>query len=130
MDINEIQRLVRQGKYELSIHAWQERLDVTEWENADGKYAVTAIGETVTVPAGTFPNCVEVTHWSASDTVTTITLYAPGVGVVQRDETFPIVGSGIGSFDASQLGSGIGGFDASQRGHAVLRLKEWKAMGP
>ena len=38
MDINEIQRLIRQGKYELSIHAQQERLeenlDVTEIEEA------------------------------------------------------------------------------------------------
>lgn len=38
MDINEIQRLVRQGKYEFSVHAQQERLDedldVTEVERA------------------------------------------------------------------------------------------------
>ena len=38
MDINEIRRLVRQGQYEFSIHAQQERLeedlDVTEIEEA------------------------------------------------------------------------------------------------
>jgi hypothetical protein len=100
------------------------------WKNADGKYAVTAIDETVTVPAGTFTNCVEVTHWSASGTVTTITLYAPGVGMVQRDETFSVIGGGIGSFDASQFGRGIGGFDTPQQGHAVLRLKERKIPSP
>lgn len=88
------------------------------WKNADGKYAVTAIDETVTVPAGTFTNCVEVTHWSASGIVTTITLYAPGVGMVQRDETFSVMGIGIGSLDTPQ------------RGHAVLRLKERKITSP
>jgi hypothetical protein len=95
------------------------------WNNPDGKYAVTAIDKTVTVPAGTFTNCVEVTHWSASGTVTTIALYAPGVGMVQRDETFSVIG-GIGSFDASQFGKGIGGFDTPEQGHTVLRLKERK----
>ena len=38
MDVNEIQRLIRQGNYEFSIHAQQERLDedldVTEIEEA------------------------------------------------------------------------------------------------
>jgi hypothetical protein len=96
------------------------------WKNADGKYTVTAINETVTVPAGTFTNCVEVTHWSASGTVTTITLYAPGVGMVQRDETFSVIGGGIGSFDASPFGKRGGSSDTPQRGHALLRLKEQK----
>jgi hypothetical protein len=100
------------------------------WNNADGKYAVTAIDATVTVPAGTFTNCVEVTHWSASGTVTTITLYAPGVGMVQRDETFAVIGSGLGSFDASQFGKRMGGSDIPQRGRAVLRLKERKIPSP
>ena len=99
-------------------------------EKCRREYAVTAIDETVTVPAGTFTNCVEVTHWSASGTVTTITLYAPGVGMVQRDETFSVIGGGIGSFDASQFGRGIGGFDTPQQGHAVLRLKERKITSP
>jgi hypothetical protein len=99
------------------------------WKNADGTYTVTASGKTITVPAGTFTNCVEVTHQSTGGRVTVVTLYAPSVGVVQRDERFPIVGSGIGDFDASQLG-GMGGFDAPQQGHAVLRLKEWKVTSP
>jgi hypothetical protein len=96
------------------------------WKNADGKYTVTAIDETVAVPAGTFTNCVEVTHSSASGSVTTVTLYAPDVGMVQRDETFAVIGSGLGSFDASQFGKGMGGGEVPQRGHAVLRLKERK----
>ena len=51
-------------------------------------------------------------------------------GMVQRDETFAVVGSGLGSFDASQFGKGIGGSDIPQRGHAVLRLKERKIPSP
>ena len=63
----------------------------TVWENRDGRYEVTSLGETVTVPAGTFKDCVEVMHWSTGGGVTVITHYAPGVGVVQRDETFPLL---------------------------------------
>lgn len=83
------------------------------WKNRDGRYAITMVGESVTVPAGTFPDCLEVTRWSASGTATVITLYAPGVGMVQREERFQILG-------------GIGGFDAPQQGRTVLRLKEWR----
>jgi hypothetical protein len=89
----------------------------SNWKNADGRYAITAVDEMVTVPAGTFTNCVEVTRWSTAGTATVISLYAPGVGMVQREERFQIIG-------------GIGGFDAPQQGRAVLRLKEWTINGP
>lgn len=87
------------------------------WQNEDGRYAITAVDETVTVPAGTFTHCVEVTRWSTNGKVTVITLYAPGVGMVQREESFPVIG-------------GIGGFDAPQRSRTVLRLKEWTLTRP
>jgi hypothetical protein len=82
------------------------------WKNDAGRYAITDTDETVTVPAGTFVGCAEVTYWTADGKVTVVTLYAPGVGMVQREERFPILG-------------GIGGFDAPAQGRTVLRLKEW-----
>ena len=82
------------------------------WQNEDGRYAITAIDETVTVPAGTFTDCVEVTYWTADGKATVTSSYAPGVGMVQREERFSILG-------------GIGNFDTPPEGRAVLQLKEW-----
>jgi hypothetical protein len=83
------------------------------WQGADGRYTITAVGDNVTVPAGTFPNCVEVTRFHKETKVTEISTYAPGVGMIQREETFPVI-------------SGFGDFETRARGHTVLRLKEWK----
>jgi hypothetical protein len=89
----------------------------SSWEGADGgRYAVTAVGETVTVPAGTFTNCVEVTRWHKKTSTTVISTYASGVGMVQREEKFPLFGG---------LGGG-GDFEFAAQGRAVLRLKEWQ----
>ena len=85
----------------------------SRWQSGDGIYAVTATGETVTVPAGTFPNCVEVTRWNKATKVIVISTYAPGVGLIRREETFPVFGA---------LG---GDFNSVARGRAVLQLKEW-----
>ena len=85
----------------------------TVWENNDGRYEITALNETVTVPAGTFQNCIEVMRWSKGGNVTVTSLYAPGVGVVQRDETFPLL-------------EGSGNLNARQRQQMVLQLKEWQ----
>jgi hypothetical protein len=83
------------------------------WQSGDGVYAVTAVGETVTTPAGAFANCVEVTRWNKATRVTIVSTYAPGVGLIQREETFPVIG-------------GLGGdFETSARGRTMLRLKEW-----
>jgi hypothetical protein len=82
------------------------------WQTAEGRHAVTAVGETVTVPAGTFTNCVEITRWNTGSKITVVSVYAPGVGMVQREETFPLIG-------------GIGGFETPRQGRTVLRLKEW-----
>ncbi|MGH7966852.1 MAG: hypothetical protein ACRERD_34355, partial [Candidatus Binatia bacterium] len=84
----------------------------TAWKNQDGRYEITAIDETVTVPAGTFTNCIEVTNKSESGKVTIVSLYAPGVGVVKRDETFPRPEGSM--------------FDDRRKSRATLRLKEWK----
>ena len=84
----------------------------TVWENADGRYEVTGLGLSVSVPAGTFENCVEVMRWSAGGGVTVVSLYAPGVGVVQRDETFPLL-------------EGSGNLNPRQRQRLVLQLKAW-----
>ncbi len=84
----------------------------TVWENGDGRYEITALGQAVTVPAGTFEDCVEVMHWSRGGKVIVISLYAPGVGVVQRDETFPLL-------------EGSGNLNPNERQNLVLQLKEW-----
>ncbi|MBI3756606.1 MAG: hypothetical protein HY267_01375 [Deltaproteobacteria bacterium] len=85
------------------------------WQGADGHYTVTTVDEAVTVPAGTFTHCVEVTRFRKETKVTEIITYAPGVGIIQRDETFPVIG-------------GFGDFETQARGHTVLRLKEWKTV--
>ena len=84
----------------------------TVWENGDGRYEITALDQAVTVPAGTFEDCVEVMHWSRGGKVVVISLYAPGVGVVQRDETFPLL-------------EGSGNLNPNERQNLVLQLKEW-----
>ena len=85
------------------------------WQGADGHYTITAVDATATVPAGTFTHCVEVTRFRKETKVTEIITYAPGVGIIQRDETFPVIG-------------GFGDFETRARGHTVLRLKEWKII--
>jgi hypothetical protein len=85
----------------------------TVWEDDDGTYEITALDETVTVPAGTFSHCLEVINRRKGGKATVITLYAPGVGVVQREETFPII-------------EGSGSFYPQRQDKAVMRLREWK----
>lgn len=89
------------------------------WQSPDGRYAITSVGESVTVPAGTFSNCVEVTRWRKETNVKVVATYAPGVGMIQREETFPIIGG---------FGSGAD-FDSLARGRTILRLREWKLQG-
>ncbi|MGE0682166.1 MAG: hypothetical protein AB7P69_14865 [Candidatus Binatia bacterium] len=83
------------------------------WQSGDGVYAVTALGEPVTTPAGSFANCVEITRWNKATKITIVSTYAPGVGLIHREETFPVIG-GLGS-----------DFETSARGRTVLRLKEY-----
>ncbi len=83
------------------------------WQGNDGRYTITAMSDSVTVPAGTFTHCVEVTRWRKETKVTEVSTYAPGVGLIQRDETFPVI-------------SGFGDFETRARGHTLLQLKEWK----
>lgn len=86
-----------------------------QWQDADGgRSAVTAVGETVTIPAGTFAHCVEITRRRKGSQTTVVSTYAPGVGMVQREETFAIIYGGAG-----------GDFVTPAKGRVVLRLKEW-----
>ncbi len=52
------------------------------WE----KDEVVSVSETVTVPAGTYQNCVKIKE-TASDGATEYKLYAPGIGCVKEAET-------------------------------------------
>ncbi len=83
------------------------------WRNKEGYFEVTAVDKKLIVPAGTFQKCVEITYKNTSETVTIVTHYAPGVGVVMRDETFPHV---EGSFS----------IHPTLKDRVVLKLKEWQ----
>ena len=84
----------------------------TTWKTPAGRYEITALNTLVAVPAGVFEDCIEVTFWSRQ--AKAVTVYAPGVGMVQRDESFAILG-------------GLGG----EKGQSTvsLWLTEWR-VGP
>ncbi len=65
------------------------------WPIADGTATVTAVGRSVTVPAGTFANCVTIEE--AKDTPPRLirTTYAPAVGPVMIDSLVQIPGRGV-----------------------------------
>ena len=48
---------------------------------------VVALGESVTVPAGTFANGVQTKEWSTLESASETKWYAPGVGVVRAEAT-------------------------------------------
>jgi hypothetical protein len=83
------------------------------WENDWGKYHVTAVDVTEKVPAGTFRDCIEVTFRANSGDVTIVSLYAPGVGLIMRDETFIAIA-----------------FAGGGPVRALLRLKDWQVRNP
>ena len=56
-----------------------------EWPIANGKARVTAVGQTVTVPAGTFTNCAVVEEVRTNPDRVVRTMYAAGVGPVTVD---------------------------------------------
>lgn len=85
----------------------------TTWQDEDGEYEITAVDKTITAPAGEFSHCLEVTNRRKGGKATVITLYAPGVGVVQREETDPII-------------EGSGSFHPQRQDKAVMRLREWQ----
>jgi hypothetical protein len=86
----------------------------TAWEDEDGVYEITATEKTVVVPAGSFSHCLEVTNQRRGGKATVVTLYAPGVGVVQREETYPIL-------------EGSGSFHPQRQDKAIMRLREWQS---
>ncbi|HEX3776674.1 MAG TPA: hypothetical protein VHV51_19510 [Polyangiaceae bacterium] len=54
-----------------------------EWQGEDGQVKVTAVNQTVTVPAGTFSGCIQTVEQAklAAATRTTTTAFCPGVGI-------------------------------------------------
>ncbi len=84
----------------------------TTWEDEDGTYEITALDKSATVPAGTFTHCLEVTNRRKGGKATVVTWYAPGVGVVRREEVFPII-------------EGSGSFYPQRQDKALLQLREW-----
>jgi hypothetical protein len=48
---------------------------------------IEALGESVTVPAGTFTDCVRTQEWSLLEPGTEKKWYAKGVGVVRSEST-------------------------------------------
>ncbi len=85
----------------------------TTWHTPDGRYEITALDGFAAVPADGFSHCLEVTFWSRNGQAKAVTLYAPSVGMVQRDESFAILG-------------GVGGEDSPRQGHVSLWLTEWQ----
>ncbi len=83
------------------------------WQTSAGRYEITALNALAAVPAGVFEDCIEVTFWSRNGQAKAVTLYAPGVGMVQRDESFTILG-------------GLGGEAGPRRGRVSLWLTEWQ----
>ena len=55
--------------------------------NAEDMGQIVAVGETVTVPAGTFKGCVKTKDWSLLESGSENKWYAKGVGVVQAKST-------------------------------------------
>lgn len=84
----------------------------TTWVDEDGTYEITGADKTLTVPAGEFSRCIEITNTRQGGKATVITLFAPGVGMVQRHETYPIL-------------EGSGSFYPQRQDQALLQLREW-----
>ena len=75
------------------------------WKTSAGRYEITGLDALAAVPAGVFEDCIEVTFWSRNGQAKAVTLYVPGVGMVQRDESFTILG-GLGGEGWSAPGQG------------------------
>ncbi|HEX4667740.1 MAG TPA: hypothetical protein VH207_14180 [Chthoniobacterales bacterium] len=52
---------------------------------------IMALGETVQVPAGTFPDCIRIREWSLLESGTETRWYAPGIGFVRSEMLGEIV---------------------------------------
>ena len=64
----------------------------SRWPINDGEASITAVGQTITVPAGTFTNCVTVQESRDAPLRLVRTTYAPGVGPVSLDSLAQIPG--------------------------------------
>lgn len=65
------------------------------WTIADGVASITAVGQSITVPAGTFANCVTVEEAREAPPRLVRTTYAPGVGPVSVDSLVQVPGRGV-----------------------------------
>ncbi len=84
----------------------------TTWKTPAGRYEITGLNTLAAVQAGVFEDCIEVTFWSRNGQAKAVSVYAPGVGMVQRDESFAILG-------------GLGGEAGPRQGTVSLWLTEW-----
>ena len=105
----------------------------TTWETAAGRFEITELSESVVVPAGVFEDCLKIRFRAHNGQAAAVTLYAPGVGMVQRDESFTIFG-GLGS---AELGSSPPSSpsakspaDGPRLGRVSLWLSEWERATP
>ena len=105
----------------------------TTWKTGAGRFEITGLSESVVVPAGVFEGCLEVRFRAHNGQAAAVTLYAPGVGMVRRDETFTIFG-GLGSDgaaasfpnDSAAMDSAAG----ARLGRVRLWLSEWEPVAP
>lgn len=110
-----IKRFYRETGPEEATFLLKAPLRVGErWSDEDGTYEITAVQKTVSLPAGTFSDCLEVTYRSKESNATVVTLYAPGVGVVQREETYAAIEVGVGP-----------NFNPKLNSKASLLLSKW-----
>ncbi len=61
----------------------------TAWQGKDGQYRIAGVNETVQTPAGTFRGCVRVDRARADNPIAFSWWYAPRVGLVKYQRTFP-----------------------------------------
>ena len=105
----------------------------TTWETAAGRFEITGLSEPVVVPAGVFENCLKVRFRAHNGQAAAVTLYAPGVGMVQRDESFTIFGglgsAGLGSSPQSSPAAKSPA-DGPRLGRVSLWLSEWERATP
>jgi hypothetical protein len=78
----------------------------TRWNIAGGEAKVSAVARTVTVPAGTFPNCATVEEVRRDPERVVRTVYAPGVGPIQIE--VQVQSASGGAFETAMRASLVG----------------------
>jgi hypothetical protein len=78
----------------------------TRWAISGGEAKVSVVARTVTVPAGTFPNCATVEEVRSDPQRVVRTVYAPGVGPI--DIEVQVQGASGGAFETAMHASLVG----------------------